>query len=58
MAKILDIKFNEDEKHHMFVRLKELIDYIFYGKNNDEYVKNIIFKNDYFTFLDIFNVKR
>ena len=38
--------FNEDEKHHMFVRLKELIDYIFYDKNNDEYVKNTIFKNN------------
>lgn len=37
--------FNEDEKHHMFIRLKELIDYIFYD-NNDEYVKNIIFKNN------------
>lgn len=38
--------FNEDEKHHIFVRLKELIDYIFYDKNNDEYVKNTIFKNN------------
>lgn len=36
--------FNEDENHFMFIRLKELIDYIFYNKTNNDYVKNIIFK--------------
>lgn len=38
--------FNEDEMHPMFIRLKELIDYIFNGKNMDEYVKSIIFKEN------------
>lgn len=38
--------FNEDDKQPMFVRLKELIDYIFYNKNDDDYVKNIIFANN------------
>lgn len=30
----------------MFKRLKKLIDYIFENKANDEYIKNIIFKDD------------
>ena len=30
----------------MFIRLKELIDEIFNNKDNDEYVKNIIFKDN------------
>ena len=38
--------YNEDFKHPMFVKLKELIDYIFYDKKNDEYVKNIIYKDN------------
>ena len=38
--------FNEDEKHPMFMRLKELIDYIFYDKSDDDYVKNVVFKNN------------
>lgn len=38
--------FNEDENHHMFVRLKELIDYIFNDKKDDDYVKNVIFENN------------
>jgi len=38
--------FNEDEKHPMFVRLKEIIDDFFNDKNNNEYVKNVIFKDN------------
>ena len=38
--------FNEDENNSMFIRLKELIDEIFNNKDNDEYVKNIIFKDN------------
>ena len=38
--------FNEDENNPMFIRLKELIDEIFNNKDNDEYVKNIIFKDN------------
>lgn len=34
---------NEDKNNPMFVRLKELIDYIFNGKKNDEYLKKVIF---------------
>ena len=30
----------------MFTRLKELIDYIFYDKSDDDYVKNVVFKNN------------
>lgn len=37
---------NEDKNHPMFIRLKEIIDYIFYNKNSNEYVKNIIFKDN------------
>jgi len=38
--------YNEDENFIMFKRLKELIDYIFENKANDEYMKNNIFKDD------------
>lgn len=38
--------FNEDEKHPMFIRLKELIEHIFNGQDNNDYVKNVIFKNN------------
>ena len=37
---------NEDKNHPMFIRLKEIIDYIFYNKNSNEYVKTIIFKDN------------
>ena len=37
---------NEDENHPMFVRLKELVDHIFNDIKNDEYVKNVIFKDN------------
>lgn len=39
---------NEDEKLPMFVRLKELVDYIFNSERQDEYIKTTIFesKND------------
>lgn len=37
---------NEDKNNPMFIRLKELIDYIFYNKNSNEYVKTIIFKDN------------
>ncbi len=37
---------NEDKNYPMFIRLKEIIDYIFYNKNSNEYVKNIIFKDN------------
>ena len=37
---------NEDENHPLFVRLKELIDYIFNNIKNDEYVKNVIFESN------------
>ncbi len=37
---------NEDKNHPMFIRLKEIIDYIFYNKNSNEYVKTIIFKEN------------
>ena len=43
---------NEDRHHPMFIRLKEIIDYIFYNKNSNEYVKNIIFKDN----LDEYNL--
>lgn len=36
---------NEDKNHPMFIRLKEIIDYIFYNKNSNEYAKDIIFKD-------------
>lgn len=36
---------NEDENLPMFIRLKELIDYIFCNKTNDDYIKNKIFEN-------------
>jgi len=35
---------NVDKNHPMFVRLKEIIDHIFNNIKNDDYVKNIIFK--------------
>lgn len=34
---------NENKEEAMFVRLKDLIDDIFNAKNNDDYVRNIIF---------------
>lgn len=34
--------YNEDSNNEMFIRLKELIDYIFYNKK-DTYVKDVIF---------------
>lgn len=37
---------NEDESNLMFIRLKELIDYIFNNEKNDEYIKKQIFNND------------
>ncbi len=37
--------FNEDESLDIFRRLKELIDYIFYDKRNEDFVKNNIFEN-------------
>lgn len=37
---------NEDKNYPMFIRLKEIIDYIFYNKNSNEYVKDIIFKDN------------
>ena len=46
--------FNEDENNPMFIRLKELIDEIFNNKDNDEYVKNIIFKDN----IEEYNKKR
>lgn len=36
---------NEDKNNPMFVRLKELIDYVFNNIKNDEYLKKIIFKD-------------
>lgn len=36
---------NEDKNNPMFVRLKELIDYVFNDIKNDEYLKGIIFKD-------------
>lgn len=36
---------NEDDKLPMFVRLKELVDYIFNNETNDDYVRNVIFAN-------------
>lgn len=36
--------YNEDCNNEMFVRLKELIDYIFYNKK-DDYIKDVIFKD-------------
>ncbi len=38
--------FNENENHPMFVRLKELIEHIFSDKNDDDYVKDVIFKDN------------
>ncbi len=39
---------DQDKNHPLFVRLKQLIDHMFYNKKDDEYVKNVIFKdNDY-----------
>lgn len=37
---------NEYKNHPMFIKLKEIIDYIFYNKNSNEYVKDIIFKDN------------
>lgn len=37
---------NEDKNYPMFIRLKEIIDYIFYNKNSNGYVKTIIFKDN------------
>ena len=37
---------NEDKSLPMFIRLKELIDYIFDNDNNDEYLKDKIFKDN------------
>lgn len=38
--------YNEDEKHPMFERLKEVIDHVFYNKTNNEFIKDIIFKDN------------
>lgn len=38
--------FNENENHPMVVRLKELIEHIFNDKNDNDYVKNVIFKDN------------
>ena len=38
--------YNEDKNHPMFIRLKEIIDYIFNNVKNDEYVKNVIFESN------------
>ena len=38
--------FNENENHTMFVRLKELIEHIFNDKNDNDYVKDVIFKDN------------
>jgi len=38
--------FNENENHPMFVRLKELIEHIFSDKNDNDYVKDVIFKDN------------
>lgn len=40
------LTFEEDVNYPMFSRLKELVDYIFYAKTNDDYVRNIIFKDN------------
>lgn len=37
--------YNEDSNHPMFIRLKKLIDYIFNNKKDDDYVKNVIYKD-------------
>lgn len=36
--------YNQDENLPMFIRLKELINHVFYNETNDGYVKNTIFK--------------
>ena len=38
--------FNENENHPMLVRLKELIEHIFGDKNDNDYVKDVIFKDN------------
>lgn len=38
--------FNENENHHMFVRLKELMKHIFDNKNDGDYIKNLIFNDN------------
>ena len=38
--------FNENENYPMLVRLKELIEHIFNDKNDNDYVKNVIFKDN------------
>lgn len=47
---------NEDKNIPMFIRLKELIDYIFYNKTNDEYVKNIIFDKKETEYKDLIKI--
>lgn len=50
---------NEDKDSAYFVRLKELIDYIFYGINDDEFVKKVLFeyKEDEYNKLKVINYK-
>lgn len=36
---------NEDKNHHMFIKLRELIDYVYFNKKNDDYVKDTLFEN-------------
>lgn len=38
--------YNSDENHPMFIRLKKLIDYVFNDKKDDNYLKEIIFKDN------------
>lgn len=37
---------NEDKNYPMFIRLKQLIDYIFYYQREDDFLKNKIFKDN------------
>ena len=38
--------YNNDDSHPMFVRLKKLIDYVFNDKKDNEYLKEVIFKDN------------
>ncbi len=38
--------YNEDEGQEIFKKLKEIIDYVFYDKKNDEYFKEVIFNDN------------
>jgi len=37
---------NNEEEHPMFLRHKELVDYLFNDKKNEEYLKDVIFNNN------------